>query len=410
MLAAATWDSWVWWGMGWTLAAGAAVVLLLALFRDRARGRLRCGRCWYDMSGAEELTPPTCPECGRVAAGERALRRTRRHWTWAIAAVAIGLFGWQLTAPRRDGEGWTRIVPTRALKLAALVTNGWAEDPVRPIIFSREIGGSATALAAWMELTMDEAGAWRAVRTRAKWPKGEVARAMFDDVSAATPVTAFWSLVAARRDDPELSMERLLHPPTARISRLTWRPNDGDEEIVLALRGLGRHRERMVVSIECDGSTIGQWNVDVEYEVVASLNEAVRPMDSPELREKIRRSLRARESRSPERASFDLVAGESVAGLGSLHVQGDVLLDGRVVGKLVNGGFAVEPLWALGEGGAEPGVVVALSGELREFPFDAVTLRVTGDQRAALQDFYAEGYWSGTMEISLKELLRLWDR
>ncbi len=59
------------WGLPWTLASLAAIWLLSALFRDRSRGRLRCPRCWYDMAGAGL----TCPECGKQARSERALRR-----------------------------------------------------------------------------------------------------------------------------------------------------------------------------------------------------------------------------------------------------------------------------------------------------------------------------------------------
>ena len=42
--------------------AGGAPLLVWAMFGDRARGRRRCPRCWYDMSGATLLK---CPECGR---------------------------------------------------------------------------------------------------------------------------------------------------------------------------------------------------------------------------------------------------------------------------------------------------------------------------------------------------------
>lgn len=44
---------------------------------DRARGRPRCPRCWYNMHLAPSLR---CPECGLVATSPRALLRTRRHW------------------------------------------------------------------------------------------------------------------------------------------------------------------------------------------------------------------------------------------------------------------------------------------------------------------------------------------
>lgn len=83
------------WGAGnWTwFVSGAAVVLLAlavfvwAMFWDRSRGRRRCPRCWYDMSGASGLT---CPECGKTARRERLLRKTRRRkWIGAFMGVLI---------------------------------------------------------------------------------------------------------------------------------------------------------------------------------------------------------------------------------------------------------------------------------------------------------------------------------
>jgi len=75
------------WGLG-----GAAVVLFVwALFWDRARGRRRCPRCWYDMGGAspDEDGRFMCPECGRIAKNERKLLKTRRRWWRALAALPL---------------------------------------------------------------------------------------------------------------------------------------------------------------------------------------------------------------------------------------------------------------------------------------------------------------------------------
>ena len=58
------------------------------LFGDRARGRPRCPRCWFDMSGSPSLT---CGECGRTARSARDLRRTRRRPVRAIGGLLLAV-------------------------------------------------------------------------------------------------------------------------------------------------------------------------------------------------------------------------------------------------------------------------------------------------------------------------------
>ena len=69
------------------LAALGFIGLYCSLLKGRAKGRLRCPKCWYDMAGR---TPPaTCPECGRTAATLKDLQRTRRHWRAALLALLL---------------------------------------------------------------------------------------------------------------------------------------------------------------------------------------------------------------------------------------------------------------------------------------------------------------------------------
>lgn len=75
-----------------SLALAGLAILLIALLAGRARGRRRCPRCWYDMSGAGATFPLTCPECGRKVRTDGELGRTRRRWRLAI-------FGLVLAAP-----------------------------------------------------------------------------------------------------------------------------------------------------------------------------------------------------------------------------------------------------------------------------------------------------------------------
>jgi hypothetical protein len=112
---------WIWTTTGWLLAAAGLALLLWALFYDRAGGRKRCPKCWYDMSGAvaklhdgpEEFT---CPECGRVSRGVRRLKRTRRKWL-ALPLVALLLLA-AYTAQRVPAalqHGWVRLIPSTYL-------------------------------------------------------------------------------------------------------------------------------------------------------------------------------------------------------------------------------------------------------------------------------------------------------
>lgn len=73
----------------WSVGLFACLALLgWALFWDRARGRQRCPKCWYDMSAA---IGRRCPECGREWRRDRQLRRTHRHWRTAAAALLMAI-------------------------------------------------------------------------------------------------------------------------------------------------------------------------------------------------------------------------------------------------------------------------------------------------------------------------------
>lgn len=102
---------WTWLLLGFAacLALGGIAVIALALFRDRARGKRRCPRCWYDMSAARDLR---CTECGREARSGRALLKTRRHWKRAMVGVVMVLAAGVAGAGQQVIEhGWMRATP-----------------------------------------------------------------------------------------------------------------------------------------------------------------------------------------------------------------------------------------------------------------------------------------------------------
>jgi len=108
---------WTWYTLAALLAAGGFALAVWALFHDRARNRRRCPKCWYSMEG---IPSTTCPECGKNARTERRLLRTRRRWGRFAIALTLSAAGYvsSRVPAWRDG-GWSELVPTTALVLAA---------------------------------------------------------------------------------------------------------------------------------------------------------------------------------------------------------------------------------------------------------------------------------------------------
>jgi len=105
----------------WLLGVAAFAFVLWCLVWDRPRGRRRCPKCWYDMSGAEARDSLVCPECGKRATSERMLQRTRRRWKISLLgalpmSMAVYLL---LLSNAASKEGWPAALPTTALILLA---------------------------------------------------------------------------------------------------------------------------------------------------------------------------------------------------------------------------------------------------------------------------------------------------
>jgi hypothetical protein len=149
------------------------VFVWCGLWRDRARGRMRCPRCWYDMSGVINLT---CPECGTVHAHTRSLARTRRHWPAVVlgCALLIGAVAASAAGRIRDGR-WVRYLPTEALIL--LTPDAGHEWTWNPVTSTRITDPVAAELNARFQTNGFTDRQWRMVltrtgiiQTRRRWP------------------------------------------------------------------------------------------------------------------------------------------------------------------------------------------------------------------------------------------------
>ncbi len=108
-------SDWLVWGAGALAFIVAVAILWWGLFGDRARGRRRCPRCWYDMSHSNGLR---CSECGRTAPNEKHLLRTRRRLFPALLAAIVASVGASYAIERGNQRGWLALMPTRVVMMS----------------------------------------------------------------------------------------------------------------------------------------------------------------------------------------------------------------------------------------------------------------------------------------------------
>jgi hypothetical protein len=167
---------WILWTGGGLLVVPSLIILLLALFRDRAMGRRRCPSCWYDMAGAQSLR---CPECGRQPRKERHLLRTRRRWARAALASLTLLLGSAAALwPAARARGPLTLVPTFILvrftpKVGTEtrwdpVASDWITSPIATEI-RRRIDADQLSPSHWLT-ALQTAGV---LRIRERWPKDQ---------------------------------------------------------------------------------------------------------------------------------------------------------------------------------------------------------------------------------------------
>ncbi len=106
------------------LAASGVLWIIQSVVGDRARGRVRCPKCWYDMS---EVPTMMCPECGHESKSRSQHTRTKRpRWAFIIAilSIVIGSYGFSVNR-RVIATDLFAAVPTWVLMV------GWEWFPTR---------------------------------------------------------------------------------------------------------------------------------------------------------------------------------------------------------------------------------------------------------------------------------------
>lgn len=407
MIAAASWSDWVWWGSGWGLVALGVAMAVWALLWDRARGRVRCPRCWYDMRGGGLV----CPECGRVVKSERALRRTRRRWGWAVAGVVIVLVGAQMwDQPGRRREGWTRAVPTSVLVFLARPADPrqmgrlWG---VNAAIVNRDVRGWRGAVAEWRTCRLDETTASEAVRTRRKWPMGVPVEIRAHPSLSLYPQIGWLTMRAWPSADPSKVATLTLEPPHdwGTYMRGSEPP---PKSFVLTERGVGAHVETVTVSMHAQGWEVARRETSVAYEVVATLDEAVMPLASEELTARVRAALGLMNMPNAEEdlIAYELWWRDRVEPFGWCGLQVEVIVGDEIVLTVTDDSYFSIATVAAAARMPDSRVVIADGPDVKAFARTKVRLRVRGDQRRTLmRNFDAEAYWAGEVEVGLAELL-----
>ena len=145
------------------VAVFGAVTTLWSWRGDRSRGRKRCPRCWYDMSGGGLM----CPECGHDAGVLRHLYRPRRRRKTAVLGLVIILASYGVwVAPRVRSGSWVAAIPTTVMILGW----SWLPDSVVTRGAARSEDWSLLARTSRWSVAGSQAWGWqrRWIQARAK--------------------------------------------------------------------------------------------------------------------------------------------------------------------------------------------------------------------------------------------------
>lgn len=177
-------------------AASAAIgisifALALAIWShrgDRSRGRRRCPRCWYDMTGSAL----TCPECGHDARAIKNLYRPRRRKKGYFAAIVLLLVSYGVwVTPRVRVGGPVAAIPTWFLIVGLPYLPDWmildnsASREVDWTLHGRMDEDHLWAVEKWV---LQKRARFAAIRGTDVWSLARVGPFLFDEPRLVVPV------------------------------------------------------------------------------------------------------------------------------------------------------------------------------------------------------------------------------
>jgi hypothetical protein len=411
---------WIFWLIGGAIGLLALWLLYWSLLKDRSRGRRRCPKCWYDMSGAA-AGGMTCSECGYQPKQERRLFRTRRRWRWALIAAFVLMIGAAIVfSPKIKRQGWHSVVPTTALIMMM------PELPTRsPGLYTElETRLGSDQLAGWQwKLLVRRCGIQvlslfkTTIHARENWPHGEPVRfsaeverklsmhGWFNSRPVVVTIRPSWpgaDVFAAHFDTRSRAYSRngnrvqLWFGETSCCGQPPSNATAVEFDVSIALAG-GSGEVRL-------DST----RMSMPMSWSGSLHDYVRPLASVKLEDWLRSSLHcyADEHRLWIKVlsgtPFPLDRGVTLAFTAELQCNGAVMATANAVecARAVqsygrrNPNSGISLFGGFWEGDGAPLVNADKRGEW--------ALRLRSNSQLALADFESDEYWDGDLRLPLK--------
>ena len=436
MNSAYPWTAWLWWSGGAMLGLLGLWLSYWSLLKDRAKGRRRCPKCWYDMSGTDS---PTCSECGRTTKHEKKFYKTHRHWRWGALALLVYLaaVGSALIPKiKRDGAG--SLVSNTTL-VWGLVFSTDADDWIGREVFQRISNRlfSHDELKSFFDRCANGDLFARPISNRWKVKYGELIELTefelyrFGQIAGdgqEVPNDALWALpveLEFKTRDPwpagvplfiEARMQSWWPYPTGHSIVVTPRLPDAETlQFGGPLRGiLLPLTEVQETTIEFDYTvsrarvrqpkplyeTVATGTKRITIRIAEQLKDDFKPIRDKQLDEILEAELSYKLTR---------IDGKVRAIMFDTRAMGSPDLEGLAFGVVLEFIFDDEvvaswPFWIMGgKSGAFGGRMSAYEGDfekLRQTPStDGWTLRVRSDPEIALRVIEAKKYWEGEITI-----------